>query len=104
MLQKFLASDKSLYPEGTVNGVIGPKTKAAIQRFQEKYGIAQNGQQGYGVLGPKTRAKLQEVSEASSAMASPSLVPTPSSPSVTIESLHVQLKALQDMLKKLQQK
>lgn len=103
MLQQFLASDKSIYPEGITNGVFGPKTKSAIQRFQEKYGIAKKGQHGYGVLGPKTRAKVKELSGASSMSSSASQTPTPSSDS-SVSALQDQLKVLQDMLKKLQQK
>ena len=96
MLQQFLASDKSVYPEGIANGTFGPKTKAAVQRFQEKYGIAKKGQVGYGLLEPKTRAKIKALSASSPAPSSSS------SPSVS--ALQAQLQALQDMIKKLQQK
>ncbi|MEK7082861.1 MAG: peptidoglycan-binding domain-containing protein [Patescibacteria group bacterium] len=102
-LQKFLATDKSIYPEGIVSGYFGPKTKAAVERFQEKYGIARKNQPGYGVVGPKTRAKLKELSGGvSTVIPSPSPI-TPSS-SVTISDLRAQIKMLQDMLKKLQNK
>ncbi|OHA27338.1 MAG: hypothetical protein A3C06_00615 [Candidatus Taylorbacteria bacterium RIFCSPHIGHO2_02_FULL_46_13] len=39
----------------------GAATKAAVQKFQLKYGIAQEGDSGFGVVGPKTRAKLNEL-------------------------------------------
>ncbi|MEK7074322.1 MAG: peptidoglycan-binding domain-containing protein [Patescibacteria group bacterium] len=98
-----MATDKSIYPEGIVSGYFGPKTKAAVERFQEKYGIARKNQPGYGVVGPKTRAKLKELSGGvSTVIPSPSPI-TPSS-SVTISDLQAQIKMLQDMLKKLQNK
>lgn len=108
ILQKFLATDKSIYPEGIISGYFGPKTKAAIGRFQIKYGIARKGQPGYETLGPKTRAKLQEVSRMLSVSPAPSplpssLVASPPS-SVRILNLQAQIKALQDMLNKLKKK
>lgn len=39
----------------------GALTRAAVQKFQEKYGIARSGQVGYGTVGPNTRAKLNEL-------------------------------------------
>lgn len=55
-LQVFLAGDKSIYPEGIINGIFGPATKRAITLFQKKYGLA-----ALGLVGPQTRAKLGEV-------------------------------------------
>ena len=60
-LQAFLKQYPEIYPEGSVTGYYGALTKAAIQRFQEKYGIAKAGDPGYGEVGPKTRAKLNEL-------------------------------------------
>lgn len=57
-LQKALKTDSSVYPEGTVSGYFGPLTLKAVQKFQEKYGIASSGVTGYGNVGPKTREKL----------------------------------------------
>ncbi len=99
-LQTFLASDVSLYPEGTISGYFGPKTTAAIQRFQEKYGIAQAGDTGYGVVGPKTRAKIQEIS--SGLPVSQSLSTSSSSGDAEkVKALQDQLKTLQEMILKL---
>ncbi|HEY4503916.1 MAG TPA: peptidoglycan-binding protein [Candidatus Paceibacterota bacterium] len=56
-LQKFLAKDPAIYPEGIANGFFGPATERAVKRFQAKYGISQLGR-----VGPATRAKLKEVS------------------------------------------
>lgn len=36
-LQKCLARDKQIYPEGEITGYFGQKTKEAVIRFQEKY-------------------------------------------------------------------
>ncbi|MDO8676853.1 MAG: peptidoglycan-binding domain-containing protein [Candidatus Azambacteria bacterium] len=60
-LQQALKTDSSIYPEGLVTGYFGPATLRAIQKFQEKYGIAALGDPGYGTVGPKTRAKLNEL-------------------------------------------
>lgn len=60
-LQTLLASDKHVYPEGTISGYYGSLTQKAVGRFQEKYGIVVFEGSGYGNVGPKTRAKLQEV-------------------------------------------
>ena len=57
-LQNALKTDSSVYPEGLVTGYFGSATLRAVQRFQEKYGIASSGQPGYGNVGPATRAKL----------------------------------------------
>lgn len=61
-LQILLATDKSIYPEGITTGYYGQLTKAAIERFQLKYGVVTSSKDiGYGLFGPKTRAKIQEV-------------------------------------------
>jgi hypothetical protein len=57
-LQKFLAQNADIYPEGLVTGYFGGLSDKAVKRFQEKYGIAGPGDAGYGYVGPKTRAKL----------------------------------------------
>ncbi|MDO8659422.1 MAG: CHAP domain-containing protein [Candidatus Parcubacteria bacterium] len=61
-LQKLLAMDKNIYPEGLVTGFYGNKTVAAIIRFQIKYGVIANvSSAGAGQCGPKTRAKIKEI-------------------------------------------
>ncbi|MCR4280899.1 MAG: peptidoglycan-binding protein, partial [Candidatus Kaiserbacteria bacterium] len=60
-LQKFLAQYKDIYPDGYVTGYFGPATEKAVGLFQEKYGVAKRGEEGYGTVGPKTRAKLNSV-------------------------------------------
>jgi len=61
-LQEALASMPDVYPEGTVSGYFGDLTKAAVAKFQMKYGIVSSSSDaGYGSVGPMTRAKLQEV-------------------------------------------
>ena len=64
-LQKCLAKDKEIYPEGEISSYFGPKTKAAVIRFQEKYdqdilkpfGL----EKGTGKVRKVTREKLNEV-------------------------------------------
>ena len=60
LLQGFLARDKSVYLEGKITGYFGPMTKAAVKRFQARYGIRQVGR-----VGPQTMAKLNEIFKAS---------------------------------------
>ncbi len=53
ILQAFLASDTSIYPEGLITGYFGSLTKAAVARFQKKHDIPPVGR-----VGPKTLAKI----------------------------------------------
>jgi len=53
-LQTALKSDVSVYPEGLVTGYFGAKTKAAVIKFQIKYGISP----AAGYVGALTNAKL----------------------------------------------
>lgn len=51
---------------GNETNYFGSLTRAALQKFQCKYGIVCSGTSdttGYGNLGPKTRAKIQEIFE-----------------------------------------
>ena len=64
-LQRILAKDKTIYPEGLVTGFFGKLTKAAVIRLQEKYadkilkpiGLIK----GTGFVGPMTRRALEKV-------------------------------------------
>jgi len=62
-LQEFLKSQgASIYPEGKVTGYFGALTKAAVGRFQLKYGlVSSSSDAGYGIVGPKTRAKINSL-------------------------------------------
>ena len=58
MLQRFLAQDPQIYPEGEITGYFGPATERAVQRFQVRHGIVTKGDYastGYGRVGPRTR-------------------------------------------------
>jgi len=56
LLQKMLATDPDIYPEGLVTGYFGPMTKRAVQRFQEKAGIDQAGR-----VGPQTLTRINDI-------------------------------------------
>lgn len=67
-LQQILNSDpdtavalKGVGSLGKETTKFGPATKKAVQKFQEKYGIAMKGDTGYGVVGPATRMKMNEL-------------------------------------------
>lgn len=57
-LQTLLSLDPSIYPEGTVDGSFGKLTKKAVQRFQAKNGLVQDGS-----VGPKTIEKLKKFAD-----------------------------------------
>jgi ABC-type transport system substrate-binding protein len=64
-LQECLAKFPEIYPDGEVTGNFGPKTKEAVNRFQEKYYediLAPWGfTEGTGLVSRTTRSKLNEV-------------------------------------------
>ena len=64
-LQKCLAKDPEVYPEGQITGYFGSKTKEAVIKFQEKYKeeiLEPSGlKKGTGLVGKSTRAKLNEL-------------------------------------------
>lgn len=43
LLQKILATDPTIYPEGYVTGYFGPMTKNAVIKFQAKHGLRISG-------------------------------------------------------------
>jgi peptidoglycan hydrolase-like protein with peptidoglycan-binding domain len=98
-LQAYLAADPSIYPQGTVSGYFGSLTRAAVQRFQEKYGIAKAGDPGYGIVGPKTRAKIRELTSVGATL---SPAAQPATQEALIQSIQQQILLLQEQIKKLQ--
>lgn len=64
-LQRCLAKDKEIYPEGEISGYFGQKTKEAVIRFQEKYAkeiLEPWGfKKGTGLVQKTSRAKLNEL-------------------------------------------
>ncbi|HEY4525269.1 MAG TPA: peptidoglycan-binding protein [Candidatus Paceibacterota bacterium] len=60
-LQRFLAQNYSIYPEGRVTGYFGPATERAVQRWQAQNGVVSGGtpdSTGFGFVGPRTRAAM----------------------------------------------
>lgn len=70
-LQRFLATDASVYPEGTVSGYFGQLTKNAVARFQAKFGIA-----SVGRVGPQTLAFLRTLGDSITGGTSTNVDPT----------------------------
>jgi len=64
-LQKCLAQDSNIYPEGEITGAFRSKTEAAVIRFQEKYKAEildpHNLKRGTGTVHESTRKKLNEL-------------------------------------------
>lgn len=50
-LQRFLASNPTIYPEGVVSGYYGPLTAQAVAQFQFQYNLPQVGRVGPMTLG-----------------------------------------------------
>lgn len=69
-LQRFLAENRDIYPEGLVTGYFGVLTEAAVKRFQNQNGIA-----SIGIVGPQTRAAIKRLT------IPPAATPTPTTPS-----------------------
>jgi hypothetical protein len=101
-LQQLLATDKEIYPDGSATGYLGNLTKAAIVKFQIKYGvIKKSSDPGSGNLGPKTRAKIKEVFGNGVTPVTPTPTPTPSPSPVSSDSA-AKIQQLQSMLQQLQ--
>lgn len=96
---------------GSETELFGSLTEKAIEKFQEKYGIAKKGDAGYGYVGPKTRAKINEVFSATPATpATPTVSPaTPATPASTgatdaqAEAIQTQINAALEQIKLLQE-
>lgn len=86
---------------GKETNLFGPATKAAIQKFQVKYGLAAPGKSGYGVFGPKTRAKVNEIAKNGVQVSAPAS--TTSSPASTSQSSNTDIaQQIADTLKLIQ--
>lgn len=59
-LQRILAQNPEIYPEGLVTGYYGPATDRALKRFQVEKGIITPASSAYGLVGPVTKAALIE--------------------------------------------
>lgn len=68
LVQKYLASQPDVYPEGLVTGYYGTLTQQAVQKFQQKVGL-----DPVGVVGPKTLEIInEELAESVNITVSPS--------------------------------
>jgi len=91
-LQKCLAQDTEVYPEGEITGAFRSKTEAAVIRFQEKYKEEildpSNLRRGTGTVSESTRKKLNELcAPASEEFFSLSLSLTTLNPNSTNQSI-----------------
>ncbi len=114
-LQQLLNSDSDTIIASSGTGspgneteYFGTLTEKALQKFQEKYGVAKQGDSGYGYVGPKTRAKLNEVFGGTTVPTETPVVPIQVSTQelqpteqVTAE-LEAMIKQLQNQVEKLQ--
>jgi len=57
-LQRVLATDPDIYPEGIESGFFGPLTAAAVKRFQARFDMEQVGE-----VGPQTREHINYILE-----------------------------------------
>ncbi len=55
-LQQILATDPSIFPDGSITGFFGPKTRDAIKKLQEKMGL-----ESIGNMGPKTMDRINQI-------------------------------------------
>ena len=83
-LQTFLASNANIYPEGIISGYFGSLTQAAVERFQNTYGISP-----VGYVGPITMAKVNNLIESNVALTSVADINAPIiiSPSVMVADI-----------------
>ena len=44
------------YDPGPIDGIVGPRTRAAVRRFQQEHDLKVD-----GIAGPNTQAKLDEI-------------------------------------------
>jgi len=88
-LQQMLVNE-GVYPEAMITGTFGAFTRAAVQRFQEKYGIAAPGTLGYGEVGPAKRAKMNQLISGVAPAAAPA--------TATVAALQAQIQVLQQRL------
>jgi len=72
---------------GNETDYFGSLTEKAVQRFQKKYGVAKEGDIGYGYVGPATRAKLGEIFGGS-------IQPTPTQGTSAEKALQTQIEEL----------
>ncbi len=75
-------------------GYFGAQTRAAVEAFQIKHGIAKKGVDGFGTLGPKTRAKIVDIFGGISSAPSAPATASPAPGSLAILSGRVFVRGL----------
>ncbi len=92
-LQKLL-TDRGFY-DGAIDGVMGPKTRAAVIAAQKKYGLTAD-----GVAGPKTLAALEGDSRSSSATGTVRVSTSSTTTATTTTTAKAEVRRLQELLAK----
>jgi len=101
-LQKFLAQDTSVYPEGLITGYFGPMTEQAVRKWQAKHGIVSSGSPdttGYGVVGPKTREVMRARCSSVVSVGTQTLLPTVGQVQQNVDNLNQHITGIQEGLK-----
>ena len=83
---------------GSETTYFGALTEKAVQKFQEKHGVAGVGAPGYGYVGPATRAKLLAIFGEGASMSPGATETTPASPSSATAAQEAALQAQLDAL------
>lgn len=108
LLQRYLVRDKTIYPEGTIDGYYGPAVVKAVQRFQRGNGLIGYGSPettAYGLAGPMTQKKIMAVMGTAYSVNQPNRFLTETEKQSLIMELRVKLSLiLQEIIKLMTEK